>query len=372
MTQVVLATRNLGKVRELQAMLEGQDIEVLGLDRFPEIGEIEETGETFEDNARLKAKAVSEATGLIALADDSGLSVDALGNEPGVRSARYSGENATDASNNEKILEAMKDVQDDKRACKFISCIVAHAPDGHELVFHGVWFGRLGLEPKGANGFGYDPLFYDPELRLTAAEMTPEQKNSRSHRGRAMRELMKYFPGFVDKLAREAAMTPEQRDFRDRYEGVKGWLKFLSMAMMGAVPLLAAFIVSRNLKFMQALEAPGGPPRELAAEVAKALTLENVLATMVGFLVFWGGISLYRRRKGAVLLAKIAWLAVPLASGVECLATQYFAYPPNVRDMASMAALANALPGLFAATIAVYYLTVSKRVKATFFPDGAS
>jgi XTP/dITP diphosphohydrolase len=365
-TQVVLATRNQGKVRELQAMLEGQDIEVLGLDRFPQIGEIEETGETFEDNARLKAKAVSEATGLLALADDSGLAVDALNGEPGVRSARYSGENATDASNNEKILEAMKDVEGDKRACKFISCIVAHAPDGHELVFHGVWFGRLGREPKGENGFGYDPLFFDPELKLTAAEMSPEQKNARSHRGRAMSELIKYFPGFVATIEREAAMTPEERQFRDAYAGVKGWLRFLSMSMMIAVPLVAAFVVSTNLKFLKMLEASENTPPELAAEVAKALTLQNVLAAVVGFLVFWGGISLYRRKKGAVLLAKIAWLAVPLAGAVNYFAALSFNYTPELRDSASMSALANALPGLFAATLSVYYLTVSKRVKATF------
>jgi len=365
-TQVVLATRNLGKVRELQAMLEGQNIEVIGLDRFPQIGEIEETGETFEDNARLKAKAVSEATGLIALADDSGLAVDFLGGEPGVRSARYSGEDATDASNNEKILAAMQDVPDDKRACKFISAIVAHAPDGHELVFHGVWFGRLGRERRGENGFGYDPLFYDPELKLTAAEMTPEQKNGRSHRGRAMRELMKYFPTFVDKVAADAALTPEERAFRETYEGVKGGLKFLSLVMMVAVPLVAALLVSVNLRFLNALEAASGPPPEQVAEVVKALTLQNVMAVVVGFLVFWAGLSLYRRKKGAVLFAKIAWLAVPVANGVNYLATLYLNYAPEIRELASMAALANTLPGLFAATMAVYYLSVSKRVKATF------
>ena len=202
MTRIVLATRNLGKVRELQAMLAGHGIEVVGLDQFPQIGDIEETGETFEENARLKARAVSQATGLMALADDSGLSVDALNGEPGVRSARYSGEGATDASNNKKLLAAMKDVSADKRGCMFISAVVAHAPDGHELVFQGVWSGRVATEPKGEGGFGYDPLFYDSELKLTAAQMSPEQKNERSHRGRAMRELMKYFPAFADKVAR--------------------------------------------------------------------------------------------------------------------------------------------------------------------------
>ena len=123
MSKVVLATRNQGKIKELQAMLEGKGIEVLGLDAFPQVGEIEETGETFEENAVLKAKTVSEATGLIALADDSGLSVEALAGAPGVRSARYSGEGATDASNNAKLLEALADVPEGKRACHFISCV---------------------------------------------------------------------------------------------------------------------------------------------------------------------------------------------------------------------------------------------------------
>ncbi|MFP5239321.1 MAG: XTP/dITP diphosphatase [Acidobacteriota bacterium] len=197
MTQVVLATRNQGKVRELQAMMAGMDVEVLGLDRFPQIGEIEETGDTFEQNARIKAQAVSQATGLIALADDSGLVVDALGGEPGVRSARYSGEGATDASNNEKLLAALADVPEGKRSCRFISAIVASRPDGRELTTLGAWEGRVGFEPKGSGGFGYDPLFIDLELGLSAAEMSAEQKNARSHRGRALRALLKDWAGFA-------------------------------------------------------------------------------------------------------------------------------------------------------------------------------
>ena len=364
--KVVLATRNLGKVRELQAMLEGKDVEVLGLDQFPHIGEIEETGATFEENARIKAKAVSEATGLLALADDSGLVVDALDGAPGVLSARYSGQEATDASNNEMLLEKMRDVPADKRACKFISCIVAYAPDGYELVFHGVWFGRVAEEPRGENGFGYDPLFLDPELGLTAAEMSPEQKNERSHRGRAMRELIKYFPGFLDTVAREAAFTPEEREMRAKYTGVKGWLKALCMVMLILVPLFAALIISRNFGFMEALEAPGGPAKEVAAAVAKSLMLENVLAGTVGVAIFIAGLRLYRRRKGAVFLAKLAWLAVPAASGVQYVAAQYLAYPPDVLKMAETMITANSLPGLMAASACVSYLTFSRRVKATY------
>ncbi|WP_084502005.1 XTP/dITP diphosphatase [Fundidesulfovibrio putealis] len=370
MTKVVLATRNQGKVRELQAMLEGQNIEVLGLDQFPWIGEVEETGATFEDNARLKAVAVSEATGLIALADDSGLVVDALEGEPGVRSARYAGDNATDADNNAKLLEAMKDVPDDKRACKFISALVVHAPDGHELVFHGVWFGRVAHEPSGTGGFGYDPLFFDPELKLSAAAMTPEQKNERSHRGRALREMMKYFPGFVETVEREAAMTPEQRILRDTYFGVKGWLKALCMLMMGGIPIFAAMLVSRNLRFIEALEAPGGPPRELAAAVATGLTLQNVLAVSVGFLIFWAGLSLYRRKKGALMFAKLAWMSAPLACVVEYVAAQFLNYTPEVLQMAEMAMIANALPVFVVSSACIIYLTFSRRVKATCMNDG--
>ncbi|MBI4805725.1 MAG: XTP/dITP diphosphatase [Desulfovibrio sp.] len=366
MTRVVLATRNLGKVRELQAMLEGKDVEVVGLDQFPQIGEIEETGTTFEENARIKAKAVSEATGLIALADDSGLAVDALDGAPGVLSARYSGDNATDASNNEKLLEQMKDVPADKRGCKFISCIVAHAPDGYELVFHGVWFGRLANEPKGENGFGYDPLFLDPELKLTAAEMSPEQKNERSHRGRAMRELTKYLPGFLETVAREAAFSPEEREIRARLTGVKGLLKVLCMVMLILVPVVAAFTVSQNLTFIKALNAPGGPPAEIVAEVAKALMLKIVLASVLGVSIFIAGLRLYRRRKGAVLLAKIAWLAVPVASAVQYVVAQFLAYPPDILKMAETEITANALPGLMAASACVTYLTFSRRVKITY------
>lgn len=366
MTRVVLATRNQGKVRELQAMLEGKDVEVVGLDQFPHIGEIEETGATFEENARIKATAVSEATGLMALADDSGLVVDALDGAPGVMSARYSGEDATDASNNEKLLAQMKDVPEDKRGCKFISCVVAHAPDGHELVFHGLWLGRLAREPRGENGFGYDPLFLDLKLGLSAAEMGPEQKNERSHRGRAMRELTKCLPGFLDTVARAADLSPEEREERVKYNGVKGWLKALCMVMLIAVPLVAAFTVSQNLRFMEALHAPGGPSKEIAVEVAKALVLKNVLAAILGVSLFIAGLRLYRCKKGAVFLAKLAWMTVPVASAVQYVFAQYLAYPPEVLKMAETEITANALPGLIAASACVTYLTFSRRVKITY------
>jgi len=197
MKRIVLATHNQGKVRELQAMLAGLGIAVQSLADFPEIGEIPETGDTFEENARIKALAVCRLTGLTALADDSGLAVDALDGAPGVYSARYSGENATDAKNNEKLLAAMKDVPDALRGCRFVSVVAIERPDGQEFICRGEWPGRLARAPRGHNGFGYDPLFVDPEIGLSAAEMNPEQKNERSHRGRAVRQAVKHLAEFL-------------------------------------------------------------------------------------------------------------------------------------------------------------------------------
>ena len=188
--QVVLATRNNGKIKELNALLSGLGVTVVGLSEFPDIGEIPETGETFLDNARLKAWAVCRATGLVSLADDSGLCVDALAGGPGVRSARYSGEDATDEANNAKLLAALAHVPERDRTCRFVSVVVAASPDGRELVAEGAWEGRVAADPSGEGGFGYDPLFFDPAAGKTAAELTPEEKNARSHRGKALQGLV--------------------------------------------------------------------------------------------------------------------------------------------------------------------------------------
>jgi len=196
---VVLATRNAGKIAELEALLAGFGVRVIGLDAFPEIGEIEETGRTFAENARLKARTVAQATGLVALADDSGLAVDALSGAPGVYSARYSGENATDATNNAKLLAALAGVPEAQRGCRFISVVAAIAPNGAESLAEGRWEGRVLDAPRGGGGFGYDPLFLDPELGRAAAELAPAEKNARSHRGRALRALLKDWPAFWAK-----------------------------------------------------------------------------------------------------------------------------------------------------------------------------
>ena len=178
-------------------------IEVVGLSLFPEIGEIEETGTTFEENALIKARAVCAATGLVAVADDSGLEVDALDKGPGVYSARYSNDweslpgESVDKRNMRKLLFELRDVPQARRSCRFVSCMVAVHPDGRELVVRGTWEGRILEEPLGENGFGYDPLFWDESIRKSAAQLTRDEKNARSHRGNALRALLARWSDFM-------------------------------------------------------------------------------------------------------------------------------------------------------------------------------
>jgi XTP/dITP diphosphohydrolase len=189
--KLLFATRNQGKIKELSELLAGvPQLELLSLSDVPAVGLIEETGETFADNATLKARGAMQASGLVALADDSGLEVDALGGAPGVHSARYGGEGATDAQRNEKLLRELRDVADSARSARF-RCVIAlirpEFPSEVEL-FEGCCEGRIGREPRGGAGFGYDPLFVPQGLDLTFAELSAEQKNRMSHRGLAMRE----------------------------------------------------------------------------------------------------------------------------------------------------------------------------------------
>lgn len=198
-TTLVLATRNQGKIREFGVLLAPFGLRVLGLDAFPEVGEVEETGVTFAENAILKADAVSAATGLVAVADDSGLEVDALAGAPGVYSARYSeepGRPASDARNVEKLLGALKNVPEAARTARFRCCMAAAAPSGKRLLADGTWEGLVADIPAGQNGFGYDPIFFDPELRRTAAQMDAATKNSRSHRAGAVAALLRQWPLF--------------------------------------------------------------------------------------------------------------------------------------------------------------------------------
>ena len=190
--KVVLATRNAGKIKELNALLAGLGVTVVGLGEFPEIGEIPETGTTFLENARLKAWAVAKATGLVSLADDSGLCVDALSGAPGVYSARYAGPGATDWDNCEKLLGEMAGKTD--RAAHFVCVLSLATPAGPALTWEGRCDGEITTERRGESGFGYDPVFFFPEFARTFAEVTMAEKSVVSHRGRALAEFAAEFP----------------------------------------------------------------------------------------------------------------------------------------------------------------------------------
>ena len=196
---LLIATRNEGKTREFKAMFSQLGYDIKNLNDFPELPEVAETGMTFEENARLKAETISELTGEIVLADDSGLMVEVLGGLPGVWSARFAGEHATDAANNAKLLHELAStaVSPEKRKAKFHTTLVVAAPEKSSLVVEGEWHGAIATIPKGDDGFGYDPLFVDEETGRTAAQMTLEQKNKVSHRARALQNLLKKWPEWL-------------------------------------------------------------------------------------------------------------------------------------------------------------------------------
>ena len=186
MRKLVVATRNERKRRELAAILAGLPVEVVRLDAYPGAPDVEETGATFADNARLKALSAAGHTGEWAVADDSGLEVDALGGRPGVYSARFSGPGATDAANNALLLSLLKDVPPDQRTARFRCAIALASPEGETWVDEGTCEGVIAGAPRGEGGFGYDPLFIVPELGMTFAELPAEVKNRISHRARAL------------------------------------------------------------------------------------------------------------------------------------------------------------------------------------------
>ncbi|MDP4127426.1 MAG: XTP/dITP diphosphatase [Bacillota bacterium] len=188
--KIVLATQNRGKIREFQELLADEDIEVLSLFDIPDWEDIEENGETFADNAALKAKAAMRRTGLIALADDSGLEVDALNGAPGVYSARFAGEPKDDERNNDKLLELLETVPDEQRTARFRCALVMITPKGEEYLTEGTAEGRILRERRGSDGFGYDPLFYVPEFARTMAELTLDEKNKLSHRAQAFYKVI--------------------------------------------------------------------------------------------------------------------------------------------------------------------------------------
>lgn len=194
-TELVLASGNKGKLAEFQRLLDGLDVQIHSMKDYPEIGEIVEDGSTFAENALIKAKAVCKATGKPAMADDSGLAVDALNGEPGIYSARFAGEQRSDADNNAKVLQLMETVADADRTARFFCVIAIVLPDGREYTVEGTCEGTILHALRGEGGFGYDPLFYVESMNKTFAELTMEEKNRISHRGHANRKAVEIIRG---------------------------------------------------------------------------------------------------------------------------------------------------------------------------------
>jgi XTP/dITP diphosphohydrolase len=198
--KLILATRNKGKLKEIQVLLSDLDIDIMSLDEAENAPHVVEDGKTFMENAFKKARVIAEATGIMALADDSGLEVDALDGAPGVHSARYSGENASDASNNEKLLADLEGVSSGKRSAHFSCVIIVYHPSGRWISTEDRCEGEITKKFIGDRGFGYDPVFYLPSINRTMAQLSPEEKNSLSHRGKALKKLKSELPGFLDSL----------------------------------------------------------------------------------------------------------------------------------------------------------------------------
>ncbi|GLZ08631.1 non-canonical purine NTP pyrophosphatase [Actinomadura sp. NBRC 104412] len=204
---IVLASRNKSKIAELERILSGQGVEVVGLDGFPDAPEVPETELTFEGNALLKARAIAAATGLPAVADDSGLCVDALNGMPGVLSARWSGRFGDaspdkDEANLRLVLDQLAEVPDEHRGAHFVAAAALVVPSGAEHVVEGRMHGRIIRAPRGTGGFGYDPIFVPDDETRTSAELTPEEKDAISHRGRAFRALAGLLPGALGSARR--------------------------------------------------------------------------------------------------------------------------------------------------------------------------
>lgn len=194
--KIIFATGNKGKIKEIQMILADLGVEVMTMKEAGIVIDIEENGRNYEENALIKARAVAEHTKYIVMADDSGLEIDYLNNEPGIYSARYMGEDTSYRIKNANLIERLEGVADENRTARFVCAIAAVFPDGREITTRGIIEGRIGYEEKGSNGFGYDPIFYVPRFGKTTAELTEEEKNQVSHRGNALmlmkEELKKY------------------------------------------------------------------------------------------------------------------------------------------------------------------------------------
>ena len=189
MPRIIFATSNEGKMKEVRSILEGLDVEVFSMKEAGIFVEVVEDGTTFEENAAIKATAIQKECGEIVLADDSGLEVDYLNKEPGIYSARYMGEDTSYRIKNKSLIDRLEGVEGEDRSARFVCAIAAAFPDGTVEITRGTIEGQIGYEEKGENGFGYDPIFYVPEYGCTTAELTLEQKNEASHRGKALRKM---------------------------------------------------------------------------------------------------------------------------------------------------------------------------------------
>ncbi len=192
MKKLIFATGNANKMREIREILGGKGYEILSMKEAGVDIDVEEDGATFEENALIKARAIGKACGELVLADDSGLVIDALGGEPGIYSARYMGHDTSYTEKNNNLISRLEGVPDEKRTARFVCAMAAVFPDGTEKVITGVMEGRIGYRIAGENGFGYDPIFFLPEYGKTSAEISPEEKNAISHRGKALRAMAEY------------------------------------------------------------------------------------------------------------------------------------------------------------------------------------
>ncbi|MEH7010561.1 XTP/dITP diphosphatase [Neobacillus niacini] len=200
MKEVIIATKNPGKAREFEQIFAPRGIAVRTLLDYPEIEDVEETGKSFEENATLKAEAVSQRLNKMVIGDDSGLIVDALGGRPGIYSARYAGEPKNDQNNLEKVLDELQDVSEENRTARFYCALAVALPGKETITVAGTCEGRILAEPTGTNGFGYDPVFYVPEKGCAMAELSSDEKNKISHRANALKKL----EGILDSIVERA------------------------------------------------------------------------------------------------------------------------------------------------------------------------
>ena len=199
MNEIIIATKNKGKAKEFEQLFGPKGIQVRTLLDFPALDDVEETGATFAENAALKAETISREIGKMVIADDSGLVVDALGGSPGIFSARYAGEAKSDDANIDKVLEELADIPVEERTARFCCALAVAIPNRKTETFFGTCEGVILRERRGTNGFGYDPIFFVKEKKKSMAELSSEEKNLISHRANAIKELEKYFEGFLEE-----------------------------------------------------------------------------------------------------------------------------------------------------------------------------